>query len=78
MAGSQIATGAPLPWLLALESLSRMMGNYQVRFLGDEGGAIGLSYLTKYETLSIKIDSYEKFVIDNFSHDFHWCIFPNR
>jgi hypothetical protein len=30
-----------------LESLSRMMGNYQVRFLGDEGGVIRLSYLTK-------------------------------
>jgi hypothetical protein len=29
-----------------LESLSRMMGNYQVRFLGDEGGVIRLSYLT--------------------------------
>ena len=29
-----------------LESLSRVMGNYQARFLGDEGGAIRLSYPT--------------------------------
>ena len=29
------------------ESLSRMMGNYHVRFLGDKGGVIRLSYPTK-------------------------------
>ncbi|PRY93816.1 hypothetical protein BY457_1216 [Marinilabilia salmonicolor] len=29
-----------------LESLSRMMGNYQVRFLGDKGGVTRLSYPT--------------------------------
>jgi hypothetical protein len=33
--------------------LSRMMGNYQVRFLGDEGGVIRLSYLTKTLASSI-------------------------
>lgn len=32
---------------LPLESLSRMMGNYQVRFLGDKGGATRLRYPTK-------------------------------
>ncbi len=32
---------------LTLENLSRMMGNYQVRFLGDKGGVIRLSYPTK-------------------------------
>ena len=30
-----------------LESLSRMRGNLQVRFLGDKGEATRLSYLTK-------------------------------
>ena len=29
------------------ESLSRMMGNYQVRFLGDKGGVTRLRYPTK-------------------------------
>jgi len=29
------------------EDLSRMMGNYQVRFLGDKGGVIRLRYPTK-------------------------------
>ena len=29
-----------------LESLSRMMGNYHVRFLGDKGGVIRLRYPT--------------------------------
>ena len=33
-------------FILPLESLSRMMGNYQVRFLGDKGGVIRLSYPT--------------------------------
>jgi len=28
------------------EDLSRMMGNYQVRFLGDKGGVIRLRYPT--------------------------------
>jgi len=29
---------------LPLENLSRMMGNYHVRFLGDKGGVTRLSY----------------------------------
>ena len=37
-------------WRTPFESLSRMMGNYQVRFLGDKGGATRLSYPTKTRT----------------------------
>jgi len=35
-----------------LESLSRMMGNYHVRFLGDKGGVIRLRYPTMKEDSS--------------------------
>jgi hypothetical protein len=41
-----------------LENLSRMMGNYQVRFLGDKGGEIRLSYPTENPTnMKIKKNS---------------------
>ena len=36
------------------ESLSRMMGNYHVRFLGDKGGVIRLSYPTKENNITQK------------------------
>jgi len=40
------------------ESLSRMMGNYQVRFLGDKGGVIRLSYPTKKTKLKIEKNNF--------------------
>jgi hypothetical protein len=36
-----------------LESLSRMRGNLQVRFLGDKGEATRLSYLTKPSNMKL-------------------------
>jgi hypothetical protein len=45
------------------EDLSRMMGNYQVRFLGDKGGVIRLRYPTKTETFEYYEENIKKWLI---------------